>query len=205
MHRPARTVARSRDRLLVAVLCGWLVLVLAAMALLWKYKTTPGQPGNAPGEWPLSSRIEPPLDTPVLLMFAHPRCSCTRASLAELRALMSRSRNGVHAYVVFLIPDGVGSEWRNGDIHAAASSIPGVRVVDDFSGIESRRFGAATSGQVVLYGSDRRLLWSGGITAERGHVGDNAGRDRVFSLIRNQHQGRAGTPVFGCSFQDSRL
>ena len=41
-----------------------------------------------------------------------------------------------------------------------------------------------TSGQVVVYDAKGALLFSGGITAARGHMGDNAGRDRITALLR---------------------
>jgi hypothetical protein len=51
----------------------------------------------------------------------------------------------------------------------------------------------------VLYGTDGRLLFRGGITGARGHEGDSAGRDAVVALISGGVSSAAvSTPVFGC-------
>jgi hypothetical protein len=51
----------------------------------------------------------------------------------------------------------------------------------------------------MLYGSEGNLLFSGGITAARGHEGDNAGRSAIISCLTKSEAERNQTPVFGCS------
>ena len=74
-----------------------------------------------------------------------------------------------------------------------------MKVVFDPDGVEARRFGAETSGHTLLFGADGRLLFSGGITASRGHAGDNAGESAIVALVNNQTPTRTQTLVFGCS------
>jgi hypothetical protein len=50
---------------------------------------------------------------------------------------------------------------------------------------------------VVLYNAAGALLFSGGITAARGHEGDNAGREMVLAHLAANDAGRRA-PVFGC-------
>src|SRR5712691_5642885 len=57
---------------------------------------------------------------------------------------------------------------------------------------------APTSGQTVLYDSQGRLLFSGGITGSRGHSGDNAGRSSIVSLVNAGVADQKETIVFGC-------
>jgi hypothetical protein len=59
-------------------------------------------------------------------------------------------------------------------------------------------FGAATSGEALLYGPDGRLEFAGGITSSRGHEGDNPGADRIVSLVTTGSAELATAPVFGC-------
>ena len=68
----------------------------------------------------------------------------------------------------------------------------------DGDGREARLFQAVTSGQTILYDSHGRLLFSGGITASRGHSGDNAGRSAIVSLVNAEVPDRTETLVFGC-------
>jgi hypothetical protein len=56
----------------------------------------------------------------------------------------------------------------------------------------------ATSGQAFLYDAWGHLLFSGGITAARGHIGDNMGRRSVASLVSGKPSALTSTPVFGC-------
>lgn len=71
-------------------------------------------------------------------------------------------------------------------------------MLSDIDGVEARRFGAETSGHTFLFDSGGQLLFNGGITAFRGHSGDNEGENAVISLINNRSGARAQTLVFGC-------
>jgi hypothetical protein len=75
-------------------------------------------------------------------------------------------------------------------------------MVHDHDGVEARRFGAATSGQVILYDARGTLLFSGGITPARGHSGDSTGRDAILALLIDGSSEASETPVFGCSLFD---
>jgi hypothetical protein len=168
------------------------------MHSLWRYKSTPGSAATAPLEWPLGTRIVRAPDRATLLLFAHPRCTCTRASLSELAWILDRYPDRVAARVVFLRPDGVDEHWVDGDTYAVAGAMARVeRIVDD-GGAESRLFGAVTSGTALLYDTRGHLQFSGGITGARGHVGDNLGRSRVAALVAGGFADRPESPVFGC-------
>ncbi|MGH3116620.1 MAG: RedB protein [Gaiellales bacterium] len=197
-----RQLARKADAWIMAGLCVLLLLVIGAMGFLSSYKNTAGNAADAPARWPSDSRIEPEPGLPILVMFAHPMCSCTRASLSELRVLVSEFRGRFTPYVLSALPQGVGEEWMSSDLWKRAESIEGVRVMRDVEEYEAHLFGARTSGHVVLYDAAGRLLFSGGITSARGHVGDNYGLQQVASLLRKQTLNTAESPVFGCPLED---
>lgn len=176
----------------------WAIGVIAGFEVLWSYKTTPGAPADPPREWPVESALARTPGKPTLVMLAHPRCSCTRASLAELAELMRELGGSVAAYVLLVKPRDVHGEWDSGS-HARARAIPGVTVVADESGVEAQRFGARTSGQTLVYDAAGRLVFSGGITARRGETGDNAGRRQIVTRLRGHAESAAQQgPVFGC-------
>ena len=75
-------------------------------------------------------------------------------------------------------------------------------MVHDASGVEAARFGAGTSGAVLLYSSDGTLLFAGGITPARGHQGDSFGRQRLLALLDGAAADRRDAPVFGCALQN---
>ena len=165
------------------------------------YDTTPGGVGAVPRAWP-ASRIERGSDRATLVMLAHPRCPCTRASVGELAQIMARVQGKVVAYVLFVKPSKSSPDWEDTDLQRSAAAIPGVTVLSDVDGVEARRFGAETSGHTLLFDADGSLLFSGGITGSRGHAGDNAGKSAIVSLVNNQAAARTDTFVFGCALAE---
>ncbi len=133
-----------------------------------------------------------------LVMIAHPRCPCTRATLGELARLMAKAQGRLKTYVLFIRPEGSPVDWEKTDLWAEASAIPGVTVLVDDQGAEAERFQAATSGQNLLYSPEGKLLFSGGITFSRGHEGDNAGSGTILSILNGNEAPQSETPVFGC-------
>lgn len=117
---------------------------------------------------------------------------------------MAQAQGRVIAYVLFLKPTGIATNWEKTDLWQSAARIPGVNVVADDNGIEASRFNAVTSGQTALYDADGHLLFSGGITGARGHSGDNAGRSAIVSLLNTVDAERTETAVFGCPLYSSR-
>jgi hypothetical protein len=186
-----------------AVIVGvWLLIGCAGLVVMLHHEKLAGVSGNPPREWPLQSAI--PHRGLTLVMFVHPRCPCTRASIGELAQVMARFRGKVTAQVLFVQPAGEGLDWVKGGLWRLAEAIPGVTVHADSNGVEARRFNAITSGQTMLYG-ENGLLFTGGITAGRGHAGDNPGRDAITALADGQIAGGARTAVYGCGLPEKSL
>jgi hypothetical protein len=198
--------SRRSDAIVFLMIGVWIVALAAGFTALWKYKTTAGPADGAPPEqWPDDSRIGRDLSRATIVMFAHPRCVCTRASLAELSHLMARVQDRAAAAVVFLRPRDTDDEWGRTDLWERASSIPGVAVLSDEDGLEARRFRAVTSGATLVYDQGGRLLFNGGITPSRGHEGDSLGQRRIVSLLTTGVADRSSSPVFGCALRQAEL
>jgi hypothetical protein len=199
---PASDRSRLASRLAWIAAAAWLVAVSGAFAIVWKYKSTPSAEGVlAPARWPASSAVARSANRATLLLFAHPRCACTRASVAELARMMARFHDRLEARVLFWTPRDGPSDWNATDLWSSAARIPGVTVLRDEEGREASRFAVATSGGVVLYDARGRLLFQGGITAARGHEGDSFGQERIASLLTTGAADRADAPVFGCALE----
>lgn len=181
----------------------WIIASGIGLALLALYSNTPGQSQPGPSQWPSDSRIQLSNDRATLVLFVHPYCACTRASLGELERIVARYQDVVAPWVVFLKPSGTAGDWEKTDLWRTAAAIPGVRVVSDVDGIETRRFRARISGQTLLYDKRGQLLFDGGITFARGHSGDNAGRTAVETWLAGGSTDCSQTPVFGCGMADS--
>ncbi len=186
----------------------WLVATVGALGAMSEYASRPGAAAHAPATWPEASRLPRSRTQATLVMVAHSRCACTRASLHELERLMARSGDSMTAFVVF-----VGPRETLGllDVRDTARAIPNVRVFEDES--EARLFGAATSGQVLLYDEAGALVFRGGITPARGHEGISVGGEAVrrFATARSAPRPEAlatdapaASDVFGCALFDPR-
>ena len=188
----------ARQRIQIAISVLWLIVVGFGTGMLWKYSNTPNPDPTPPAHWPTATTIPRTDSRATLVMFVHPRCSCTSASMGELAILMARCQGLVNARVVFFRPRGSREDWTHSDLWRAAAIIPGVTVQADEDGREARLFHAATSGHTALYDAQGQLVFDGGITASRGHSGDNDGRDAITALLHGKTPARAQTTVYGC-------
>lgn len=184
----------------------WLSGIGTGIVMVLDYENASGSAGGAPKQWLAGTSI--PLDNTrdTLIMFAHPRCPCTRASVDELNRLLAQSDGRIAAHVLFFRPAGYPSGWTRTALWRSAAAIPGVTVQEDTNDALARKFGAETSGYVLLYSPRGQLLFRGGITGSRGHAGDNAGESAIISLAMGRPAGVTQTPVYGCSlFSESNV
>jgi hypothetical protein len=180
----------------------WAVAVCGGGTLLWKYAATESVAATPPEQWPAESSIVRESGRSTLIVLAHPRCPCTRATISELAILMARVGQSVSAHVLFMRPRGADIDWEKTALWQSAAAIPGVTVHSDPGGAQAALFRAATSGQVVIYDASGRLTFRGGITGARGHEGDNVGLDRALALLSGGRADQPTSKVFGCSLDD---
>jgi hypothetical protein len=186
-----------RARIVICLV--WLVVVGAGFGVLLNYQNASGSIGCTPSDWPARTRValDPTRDT--LIMFAHPQCPCTSASIEELNRLLAQCHDSLAAQIWFFKPDGFPADWTRSSLWRSAAAIPDVTVHDDPDGAQARLFGAETSGYVLLYDRHGQLRFKGGITGSRGHAGDNAGENAIVLLLAGQKVSLRQTPVYGCS------
>ncbi len=190
----------GKNRLLTVTLwVAWLATVVTGTFLLLAYSNAPGKPGSPPENWPQSSQVPHDKERPTLIMFMHPHCPCSRASIGELAEVMAHCQGRVSAHVLFVRPAEMNPDWVLTDTWRTATNIPGVSVSRDDAGREARLFGVETSGDTVLYDAKGRLMFHGGVTISRGHSGDNPGHDTVQALLLGETVPQTNTPTFGCS------
>jgi hypothetical protein len=190
-----------RRVLSVAVLAVWATAIGLGMYALVRYENASGVAGTPPSKWPTKTKIVRRNDRFTLLMFMHPDCPCSRASLAELEELMAQLQGRLDVLIQFRKPGMSLREAQASGLWRDALAIPNVSVLFDRDGSEVREFGATVSGQTMLYDKDGKLIFSGGITASRGHVGDNPGASAVLRGVGGA-DGLSHAPVFGCSLRD---
>ena len=189
--------------LLACAAFAWLLLTLFALGWSEKNDVAAGQAAHPPayvGKRTLAV-LEP--SKPTLIMLVHPQCPCSRASLTELSRLMALCPKRANVSVLFLRPAGCPEAFADTDLRRQAQAIPGVMVATDDNGDAARRFGAATSGETLLYAPSGRLLFHGGLTGSRGHEGDNAGLSAAAAWLHGA-SGPSQSPVYGCPMTADR-
>jgi hypothetical protein len=210
MHElPAREGAVVRfsipfyEKSLVAIgLLSWLCLLAYGARTLARYSTEPGAEQSAPPTWPTASTLRPVAGLNTVVMFVHPKCPCSRASLAELEIVMNDTRSHAAAFIVFLRPADVEVGWEQTDTWETAGRIPRTTRMVDREGQEAKRFGARTSGLTLVYDARGRLEFGGGITESRGHVGDSVARQALLAMLENAPTDLHDHAVFGCPLED---
>ena len=178
----------------------WGGIVIANFVVLIAYASRPGQ--AAPRcDWPAESRLQRVAGAPTLILFLHPRCPCSEATLSELARALVGYHGAAAVHILFTTPCNAGDDWLATGLVQQAAVIPQSDVRIDRGGVEAARFGAHVSGQVLVFDAEGRCLFDGGITPSRGHEGDTAGRDFITDIFLNQASPSEAlrTPVFGCA------
>ncbi len=170
------------------------------MLLLWDYALTPGRESERLSQWPADSNLVLGKDRPTLLVFVHPRCPCSRATIQELAVALAAGQRPLNIQVVVYKPGDAQAGWEQTDLWHAAQGIPRVALYVDYGGVEAKRFSVTTSGHALLFAADGTCIFSGGITAARGHQGASAGQDALVALLTGGQRQVSSTPVYGCPF-----
>ncbi|RYD33094.1 MAG: hypothetical protein EOP86_14175 [Verrucomicrobiaceae bacterium] len=196
----------------------WLGAAGAGIASLWHYSLIPAGVHKAGRSWPQASALSKAADGRFsLVMFLHPECPCSRASVEELSVLLARHADRILPQVVFFTPVDKKTEWSDTRLWRQARELPGVRTRMDEAGREAERFGASSSGETFVYDSQGTLVFHGGVTSARGHEGDNDGLAAIGNLVGKSAAETSGTrspdeggqdevktPVYGCPLHEER-
>lgn len=181
---------------LLAIAGGWYVFERHEFA---KSDATSAQ---AVDRWPSDTMLPCDGERPALVLFIHPKCPCSRATLAELERLLAGKSESkaepLQLIVIATVPQNTDEAWWDTATIAKSSALPGARLFVDRAGQEAARFGATTSGTVMYFEASGRCRYAGGITVTRGHEGRSAGGDVVEALVRGQSVDSRSLPVFGC-------
>lgn len=180
----------------LAVALGWYQLI--------HFSSTPGAQFAAPARWPGEIPLSRAAGLPLLLVFVHPRCSCTPATLRQLDTTLESTQAAVQVALVVYGSKALSPEAANPRALVSEPSSPArllhapAQIVSDPGGLLARRFGAATSGEIVLYAADGRLLFQGGITPMRSEVGAGPGADALSNALTTGAAQLRQASVFGC-------
>lgn len=188
----------------------WVSAIVVGIGLTADFQLRPTPAVSAtsaapPTHFPESSILTRASDQPTLIMFLHPFCPCSRSSLTEMANLQSEFHGDFSAYIFFYASPHFTEPIEQTMLWQQAMSIPRVTVLSDQDGRVARKFGAHTSGSVVVYDRTGQLAFSGGITRSRGEVGKNSGADAALKCLNSRQHKLCSHSVYGCSlFKASR-
>lgn len=180
------------------VLTLWLAGVAGGLGVLAAYAQRPGRVGEADPRWPEGSRLPHEVGRPTMLVFLHPRCPCSAATVGELHRALASGTGGATLIGVIGRPGDAEPGWMQSGLVDRFRTLTGARIAEDLDGAEASIFGAETSGTVMYFDAQGRLRFAGGVTPARGHEGDNIGRDAIARLLRGELPGAQRAPVYGC-------
>ncbi len=191
-------------RLVVIV---WAAASVAGIAGLSRLESAPGAQRSAPTKW-TAKQLERLGDLDHerwnLVVFAHPKCPCMRATIENLDQLLVESGDRIATKAVFFLDPNAEASWAFTDTWDRARRLPRTSTFEDRGGGIAADFGAATSGDVFLFDPDGALRFRGGLTSARGHAGGSIGVKAVLDLVQGRGGDRSSTPVFGCPIEEER-
>jgi hypothetical protein len=178
--------------------CAWIVALAAGYLRMLTFETKPGAAGDSGPSWPQQTQMRLANEGMTLVMFLHPQCPCSSASVDQLRQLVER-HPAVGATYLLMVEAGNSGAGDNSALMADARQVPGATVCMDSDGQLARSFDCRTSGHLYVFDRAGKLRFDGGITSARGHAGPNAAADAAATAIDAGHAPLVRMPVFGCA------
>lgn len=176
----------------------WLGALIFGFYQLSQYEYTSSRALQATASWPTESSLTLSSKGSTLLVFLHPHCPCSQATLSELERQQRYWPKSLHLTFVFIQSPKQSREWVQGALWDRAGRFAKSQRRIDRNGREAFLFGASNSGEAHLFDSSGRSLFVGGVTSSRGHEGVSLpGRD-LLARIENEIATPCEHPVFGC-------
>lgn len=180
------------------LIAGWGIVVLSGIWVVTAYSNSPGPLQNTPRHWPADTAISLDVRVPTIVLFVHPKCPCSMATLRELGRNLGDIADQIAVRIVVYCPKEASDSWTDTKLKELAEQLFPDSTLIDRNAIEARRFAAATSGHVFAFSPAGLCLFQGGVTSSRGHEGDNLGVQAIRQIAESKNNICKTTPVFGC-------
>jgi hypothetical protein len=178
----------------------WLGLIAGGYVWLLRYSFASGKNMTAPRSIPPSLAPLASSTRAQLFVALHPHCPCSRATVHELAKILTRAANVSDVTVLLFKPANQPESWSESPLVKDCRQM-NCRILSDPDGRLAASLGSLTSGTVALYDRSGQLRYQGGITASRGHEGDNGGETAVIEILRGKRDSYRSLPAFGCPIQ----
>lgn len=147
----------------------------------------------------LSERIGAETGKPIAVVFLHPHCPCSQATVAMIERSLSTLPNEQYEIMfIHYVSMDHDQQWNNSALIRKVHSIPRVTVIPDPHSHIAAAFGARISGEVLAFDSSGTRAYHGGVTNSRGHEGANPGIEAMEAVLRGETPELAELPTYGC-------
>ena len=201
--RQQRRMTARRPLWISWLICGvWIAMCLLSAVVAMRYEFVPGRLGPRRIMWPSDTALPRNAGMPTIVAFLHPRCVCSRATVTHVLQAIKMAPGAdviVSVFVPLVTTDP--QAWERGEyVKTIRAAAPRVHIFTDRGGIEAQRFGALTSGTMLVYDGFGRETFRGGITDRRGGEQANPGLQRFVQTLKGEAPNltESPTPVFGC-------
>ena len=189
---------QALTRIAKFALAFWGILLVAGTISLAAYSNRPGIDGATISNWPDETDMVLRDDSLTLVLFLHPKCPCSVATVRELERTLGSNFKSVDLQIGLYCPPSKPDDWTETSLKKLAERIaPGATFVDR-SAEEADRFGVSTSGHLLAFSTSGKCLFSGGVTGSRGHEGENRGSLELRKITHGEQRPFFKQPVFGC-------
>ena len=128
---------RNAYRLLIA---NWAIGLVSGFSLIVSHNFATGNVSSAPIEWPDGINLESDANHPTLLVFIHPQCPCSSATIGELERLLADVNQQVKCTILMVCPSDHVDQWMKSKNTERSKSIEGVQIVVDVDGTTAAKF-----------------------------------------------------------------
>ena len=175
-------------------------IIVSGSVKILDYSNRPGESGDVPERILKLNELENALSpsAPTLLLFLHPHCPCTKATIKNLDSVLNTSPDTVNFYAVAFCPLDETEQWVQSPIMNTLIEDLDAKVIIDHGSEISSAFGIKCSGHILLYSDRGELQFDGGITSSRGHEGYCLPQNDLQKILSNDAEQPVHWPVFGC-------
>ena len=179
----------------------WLTLFATAYYVLLQYDFKSSD--SKLSKIPRATQLPISKQGPTLIAFLHAKCPCSRASINEIDRLLTSHGKDLKTIFVFSKEKDLELAWiQESELYKKAQKMS-VEIIIDPNNSEAKVFKAQTSGKVFLVSPKQEILFQGGVTASRGHEGNNSGITAIQKILAGKNSQIDFQPSFGCLIYSS--
>lgn len=197
--------ARFSTPLLFGVAFTWIGISLFGWCTLFRHTFRPSITAEIAARSLCAQGLAQPSEAFQIVIFAHPFCPCTQATLDKLDESLTRFPAKTSIRVIFVIEGLERSSVEESSSIAFARRLPKVEVQFDDTGEAVLHWGARVSGEVFAFNRSGHCVFHGGLTSGRGHKGDSLGQKELERRAAGGCDEQYAGPVFGCALPSRTL